>query len=101
MFHRRDGRPVDPSHDSRAWHEALVAAGIPAVKLHAARHTTATLLLVAGVDQKIVQAVLGHSSAAMSRHYQHVDVALSAAAMDAMASLLGSPLPLPGVEARS
>lgn len=89
VFHRPDGRPVDPSQDSAAWHAALNAAGLPQVKLHAARHTAATLLLVAGADAKVVQAVLGHSTVAMSRAYQHVDQTLSAQAMGAVAALLG------------
>lgn len=99
VFHRKDGRPVDPSADSVAWHAALEAAELPPVKLHAARHTTATLLLIAGVDPKIVQAIMGHSSAAITRAYQHVDTSLSSSAMAAMSDLLGGGMP--GIEGPS
>ena len=90
VFHRQDGRPQDPSLDNSGWHAALDAAGLPSVKLHAARHTTATMLLVAGVDQTVVQAVLGHSTVSMTRAYQHVDMSLSLAAMRSMSDLLGA-----------
>src|SRR5690606_17072272 len=39
-----DGRPIDPSDDSKAWHEILKRAGLPQMKLHAARHTTVSVL---------------------------------------------------------
>ena len=39
---------------------------------HALRHSTGTFLLAAGVPDRIVQAILGHGSAAMTRHYEHV-----------------------------
>ena len=89
VFHREDGRPVDPSQDSAAWHAALKAAGLPPVKHHVARHTAATLMLIAGADAKVVQSVMGHSTVTMTRAYQHVDQTLSATAMAAMAGLLG------------
>ena len=38
-------------------------AGVPDATFHALRHTTATLLLAAGVDLKSAQAVLGHAKA--------------------------------------
>jgi len=39
---------------------------------HTLRHSTGTFLLAAGVPDRVVQAILGHGSAAMTRHYQHV-----------------------------
>ena len=48
------------------------------------------MLLVAGVDQTVVQAVLGHSTVSMTRAYQHVDMSLSLAAMRSMSDLLGA-----------
>ena len=41
--------------------------------LHEARNTTATLLVEAGVDPKIIKAILGHSSIVTSRGYLHVN----------------------------
>lgn len=92
VFTREDGRPIDPSDDNQRWHEALAAAGVPQMKQHAARHTAASLMLEAGVDVKVVQSLLGHSTAAQTHAYQHVSTSLGRAAMDAVAELLG-PIP--------
>ena len=89
VFTRPDGSPIDPSLDSAAWHAALGSARLPQTKLHAARHTAATLLLEAGVDGKVVQQIVGHSTVAMSRRYQHVSTALAGDALGAVAELIG------------
>jgi integrase len=39
----------------------LDAASLPAIRFHDLRHTSATLLLAAGVHPKVVQERLGHS----------------------------------------
>ena len=88
VFTRADGRPHDPAQDNHAWHDALDAAGLPQVKLHAARHTTATLLLELGVDPKVIQAILGHSTVVMTRAYQHASIEMQRRAMDSMADLM-------------
>lgn len=71
---RPDGRPIPPDVDNDAWDDACQLAGIPPADLHEARNTTATLLLEAGVDVKIIEAILGHADAATSRAYQTVDL---------------------------
>jgi site-specific recombinase XerD len=56
------------------------------VSFHTLRHSAATLLLAQGVDSRVVMEILGHTSPAMLRRYQHVVDELkhdSAAAMDA------------------
>jgi integrase len=55
-------------------HFAKIAkrAAITDATPHTLRHSTGTFLLAAGVPDRIVQAILGHGSAAMTRHYQHV-----------------------------
>jgi integrase len=88
VFTRPDGRPLDPSRDNAAWHEALATAELPSVKLHAARHSTATLLLEAGVDTKVIGAILGHSTAAVTQAYQHVDLTMAREAMARLGDML-------------
>jgi len=88
VFTRPDGRPIDPSRDSEEWHAALTKAGVPSIKLHAARHTAASLLLSAGVSDTVIQAILGHSTVAMTRAYQHADQTLTRAAMERLGSML-------------
>lgn len=56
--------------------------------IHEARHTTATLLLEAGVDPTIIIAILGHSSMLSTKSYLHVKTAPLAAAMEAVAERL-------------
>ncbi|WP_211348562.1 tyrosine-type recombinase/integrase [Saccharothrix texasensis] len=42
-------------------------AGSPPIPLHDLRHGAATLALTAGVDLKVVQEMLGHSSSVLTR----------------------------------
>lgn len=90
VWHLPDGRPQDRYSDYQAWQAALSTAGLPAAPLHIARHTTATLLMQAGVPEEIRMAILGHAGAQVHRGYAHVDLSLSRAAMDgALKGLLG------------
>lgn len=84
-----DGRPVGPHDDHEHWRALLSGAGFgePLPGLHAARHTTATLLLIAGVPEQIRMQIMGQSSVVAHRGYLHVSQDL---ARDAVAVL--SPL---------
>jgi len=84
VWPRLDGQPIEASDDAAAWHLALAAAGVPDVELHAARHTTSTLLLEAGVDVRVIEQIVGHSSAITTRGYQHVSLELARRALDAL-----------------
>lgn len=48
--------------DSRNFSRAIKKAGVPAIRFHDMRHTSATLLLLGGVNIKAVSVRLGHSS---------------------------------------
>lgn len=50
----------------RALAKACVAAGLPATRTHALRHTAASLAIAAGADVKVLQRMLGHASAVMT-----------------------------------
>jgi integrase len=57
VWHYPDGRPIGPREDYRTWKNLLIAAEVIAPKtkhcpMHAARHTTASLLRAAGVDEQ-------------------------------------------------
>ena len=56
------GNPIDPKKDRESWHSLLSAAGVRKMKLHAARHTAATLMLYLKIPVHTVSNVLGHSS---------------------------------------
>lgn len=92
------GMPRRDVDDRAAWYALQDAAGVrhPSGRrytLHEGRHTTATLLLEAGVDPAVVTAILGHSSIITSRGYMHVSQALARRALDDVADRLGLTLP--------
>lgn len=65
--------PICPNNVTHDTKEAFKAAGLPQFSFHSFRHTSATLLLQAGVNYKVVQQRLGHSSCATTLDiYAHV-----------------------------
>lgn len=63
VFARPDGRPWPPAEVTREFQRRLRAAGLPAVRLHEARHFAASVLLdETGGDLRTVMGYLGHSS---------------------------------------
>lgn len=72
VFAAPDGQPLSPNSDHRAWKALLSSAGVRQVRLHDARHTAATVLLVLGVPERTVMSIMGWSSTAMAARYQHV-----------------------------
>jgi integrase len=77
VFCREDGRPLDPRTLNEHFRKAITEVGLPPLRLHDARHTFATWLLEQGVSPKVVQAMLGHSSIAMTiATYSHVSLDL-------------------------
>ncbi|MDO3106506.1 tyrosine-type recombinase/integrase [Mycobacteroides abscessus subsp. abscessus] len=67
---------------SHLWREMLVRCGMRHIKLHAARHTCATLMHLQGVPIAVIAAWIGHKDAALTmRLYAHSqDEALKVAA---------------------
>jgi integrase len=82
VFTNLNGDPMAPDRLSRTFKALAAEAGLPPVRLHDLRHGAATLALAAGVDLRIVQEMLGHSSIVLTADtYTSVlpDVAHSAA----------------------
>lgn len=90
LIFREDGRPWDPDRVTKAWKQLMRDAGLPEnVVLHGARHTTVDLLYAAGVPEDIIQAIVGHSTRAMTRSYRtRTDTARLRAGMEALSALL-------------
>lgn len=82
------GTPIDPRHATAAWRDAVAAAGLPPVPLHAARHTTATLLRAAGVPEDVILQILGHSSVLTTRGYIHADLTEARKALEGLSAAL-------------
>lgn len=93
VWPNQDGGIRTPREDRAEWKQLQAAAGVakpngkPFV-LHEARHTTATLLLAAGVDPEIIKAILGHSSIVTSRAYMSVQPGMKQDALNAVGGLL-------------
>ena len=85
---QRIGDPLTVAHIAEREFDSLIKkAGVPRIKFHGLRHTSATLALEAGVSVKIVAHRLGHSKTSITLDlYGHV---LPGAAKEA-ASKMGS-----------
>jgi Phage integrase family len=57
---------------------------------HDLRHSCATYLLAAGVSEKEIMDILGHTNLAMTRHYEHVLDGMRAAAADRLETWFGA-----------
>lgn len=72
VFAQPNGRPINPRTDHNHWKALLREAGVREARLHDARHTAATMLLLLGVPERAAMATMGWSHSAMVKRYQHV-----------------------------
>ena len=72
MFAQPNGKPLDPRRDQDAWKALLEEVGVREARLHDARHTAATTLLLLGVPERAVMDVMGWSNSVMVKRYAHV-----------------------------
>lgn len=69
----QDGSPLKPDYVSHTLRKLLKKCNLPLIRFHDLRHTHATLLLMQGVNVKVVSERLGHSKVDMTMDtYQHV-----------------------------
>jgi len=89
-----DGKPRLPADDLAAWKALQARADVthPSGRryhLHEARHAAATLLMKLQVPETVRIAILGHSTAAVTRAYEHADLTEVRKALEAAAGRLG------------
>ncbi len=72
LFATPTGTAVNPSTDYHEWKRLLQAANLRDARLHDARHTAATVLLILGVAERAVMGLMGWSTTAMAARYQHL-----------------------------
>ena len=72
VFTRPNGQPVHAKADWDDWQALLDDLGLPHYRVHDLRHGYATELLEQGEDPRVVQDLMGWSTAAMAEIYQHV-----------------------------
>ncbi|MFD4141160.1 tyrosine-type recombinase/integrase [Streptomyces sp. NPDC058572] len=72
LFATETGRGTSPRTDYDEWKELLGDAKVRDGRLHDARHTAATVLLILGVSERAVMGLMGWSTTAMAARYQHM-----------------------------
>ncbi|MFB8771924.1 tyrosine-type recombinase/integrase [Streptomyces broussonetiae] len=72
LFATPTGRGTSPRTDYDDWKELLDDAEVRDGRLHDARHTAATVLLILGVSERAVMGLMGWSTTAMAARYQHM-----------------------------
>jgi integrase len=66
VFTRDDGALMSPEAVSRNFKTLSAAAGVPVIRFHDLRHTSASLALAGGVPMRVVSDRLGHSTIAIT-----------------------------------
>lgn len=69
IFCDEHGNAIAFSTWARWFTRIVKKAGLPPMRPHDLRHSTATLLLAEGVPERVVQDILGHRSGDMTRRY--------------------------------
>jgi integrase len=72
LFATELGHPLNPRTDCDEWKRLLRAAGLRDGRLHDARHTAATVLLILGVPERAVMGIMGWSNTTKAARYQHI-----------------------------
>ncbi|MBB5117788.1 integrase [Streptomyces eurocidicus] len=72
VFPDEHGRSPSHRRDWAEWKALLTEAKVREGRLHDARHTAATVLLILGVPERAVMGLMGWSTTAMAARYQHM-----------------------------
>jgi integrase len=90
VFTTKTGRPVEPRNLVRSFTRICEANGIRRIRVHALRHTTASLLKQLGVPPRDAQVILGHAHVTTTQQiYTHVDEVARRDALTRLNKLLG------------
>ena len=83
------GRPLDANVLTHDFQKIVTCSGLPHMTFHGLRHMTATLLMKAGKNPKVVQELLGHSTIGVTMDtYSHVMPGLQKDAVSALDDML-------------
>jgi len=89
MFTRSDGSAIRDEYLSERFAAVSKAAGLPPIRFHDTRHSSASFALAAGVDMKVVSATLGHAKYSFTADtYTSVMPEVAAAAAEATAAII-------------
>jgi integrase len=91
VFCAENEKPLHPDSVRKGVRRLLAGVGMEQVKVHALRHSYATMLLELGVSLKVVQEMLGHSDIQTTANiYSHVSLGLKQQAISKMDDFLNS-----------
>ncbi|HZR32052.1 MAG TPA: site-specific integrase [Terriglobales bacterium] len=65
-----------------AWRRVRRAAGLPNLRFHSLRHTFITSMAEIGTPLQVTQAIVGHMSDAITKHYTHISDKVSRSAVE-------------------
>jgi integrase len=83
------GGPIHPERFSDWFDQHIVRGGVRRIRLHALRHTHATLALGAGVHPKVVSERLGHANVSITLDlYSHVTDSMQVEAAERISKLV-------------
>jgi integrase len=93
VFTNEIGQPLHPDWISKRFREISDATELPRIRLHDLRHSSATLLLDAGLSPRVVADRLGHADPALVlRVYGHTLARADERAANALGTALGAAL---------
>jgi integrase len=96
IFPSTVGTPMEPRNLYRQFRLLLKKAGLPAIRFHDLRHTSATLLLSQDIHPKMVQERLGHSQIGITLDlYSHVMPTMQRHAADVIGQIVSPDGPSP------
>jgi hypothetical protein len=99
VFATPAGEALNPNTDYYEWKRLLKEAGLREGRLHDARHTAATVLLVLRQPTPTVMSLMGWSSESMAARYQHVTDTLRSQVASQVGDLIWNPSAGAGVRA--
>jgi integrase len=83
------GEPIHPNTLTHQFKQLCARVGVPVIRIHDLRHTSATLMLANGEHPKIVQERLGHADVGMTlNRYSHVTMDMQRTAADRLDYLI-------------
>jgi integrase len=90
VFPNTTGDFLYPDNVSAAFKKLIEKVGLPPMRFHDLRHSTATILLAMGVHPKVVQEILGHTRISVTMDiYSHLLPSMQREAMDSLDNLFG------------
>ena len=91
IFTTSNNTPISPRNLIRHFKSAIEELGLPNIRFHDLRHTHASLLLIAGVNPKVVQERLGHASVTLTLNtYSHLLPGIQEAAAEKFDELMNN-----------